>query len=164
LRKRNVMRRVAGKAVRFLIAAFVAWHLAQAATITISGSWSRVIGAGDLTGGPGSDLTATYESATNQITMAVRDDANWRVDVRRIDTIWHANFVLSIRRTNNGTAGNGWVAGGTTYLQITTTSQTFVTGNRNRRGITLQERLDGVSVSIPVRTYTTTIQYTVVDT
>ena len=164
MRKRNVMRRVAGKAVRFLIAAFVAWHLAQAATITISGSWSRVIGAGDLTGGPGSDLTATYESATNQITMAVRDDANWRVDVRRIDTIWHANFVLSIRRTNNGTAGNGWVAGGTTYLQITTTSQTFVTGNRNRRGITLQERLDGVSVSIPPATYTTTIQYTVVDT
>jgi hypothetical protein len=158
------MRRVAGKAVRFLLAAFVAWHLAQAATITISGSWSRVIGAGDLTGGPGSDLTATYESATNQITMVVRDNANWRVDVRRIDTIWHANFVLSIRRTNNGTAGNGWVAGGTTYLQITTMSQTFVTGRRNRRGITLQERLDGVSVSIPVATYTTTIQFTVVDT
>jgi hypothetical protein len=158
------MRRVARKAVRFLLAAFVAWHLAQAATITISGSWSRVIGAGDLTGGPGSDLTATYESATNQITMVVRDNANWRVDVRRIDTIWHANFVLSIRRTNNGTAGNGWVAGGTTYLQITTMSQTFVTGRRNRRGITLQERLDGVSVSIPVATYTTTIQFTVVDT
>lgn len=164
MRKRNVMRRVARKAVRFLLAAFVAWHLAQAATITISGSWSRVIGAGDLTGGPGSDLTATYESATNQITMVVRDNANWRVDVRRIDTIWHANFVLSIRRTNNGTAGNGWVAGGTTYLQITTMSQTFVTGRRNRRGITLQERLDGVSVSIPVATYTTTIQFTVVDT
>ncbi len=164
MRKRNVMRRVAGKAVRFLLAAFVASHLAQAATITIAGSWSRVIGAGDLTGGPGSDLTATYESATNQIRMAVRDDANWRVDVRRIDTIWHADFVLSIRRTNNGTAGNGWVAGGTTYLQITTTSQTFVTGRRNRRGITLQERLGGVSVSIPVRTYMTTIQYTVVDT
>ena len=69
MRKRNVMRRVAGSAVRLLLAAFVAWHLAQAATITISGSWSRVIGAGDLTGGPGSDLPATYESATNQITM-----------------------------------------------------------------------------------------------
>ena len=164
MRTRKVMRQVAGKAVRFLLVAFVAWHLAEAATITISGSWSRVIGAGDLQGGAGTDLNPAYESATNQITMVVRDNANWRVDVRRIDTIWHANFVLSIRRTNNGTAGNGWVAGGTTYLQITTTSQTFVTGFRNRRGITLQERLDGVSVSIPVRTYTTTIQYTVVDT
>jgi hypothetical protein len=82
------MRRAAGKAVRFLIAAFVAWHLAEAATIMISGSWSRVIGPADLQGGRGSDLTATYQSATNQITMAVSDNANWRVDVRRIDTIY----------------------------------------------------------------------------
>jgi hypothetical protein len=166
LRKRKVIRQVAGKAVRLLLAAFVAWNLAQAANITIAGSWSRVIGAGDLLGGPGSNLGATYTSATNQVTMGVTTGANmnWRVDVRRIDTIWHANFVLSIRRTNNGTAGNGTVAGGTTYLQITTTSRTFVTGRNNRTGITLQEQLGGVSVSIPVATYTTTIQYTVVDT
>lgn len=165
MRKRNVMRRVAGKAVRFLIAAFVAWNLAQAATITIAGSWSRVIGAGDLTGGPGSNLTATYASATNQVTMGVTTGAgmNWRVDVRRIDTIWHASFRLSIRRTSNG-SGTGTVAGGATYLRITTISQTFVTGSGNRAGIQLQERLGGVSVSIPVATYTTTIQYTVVDT
>jgi len=165
LRKRNVMRPVAGTAVRFLLAAFVAWNLAQAATITITGSWSRVIGAGDLTGGPGSNLTATYTSATNQVLMGVTGagNRNWRVDVRRIDTIWHADFVLSIRRTNNGTAGPGTVTGGTNYLQITATSQTFVTGRRNRTGITLQERLNGVSVSIPATAYTTTILFTVVE-
>ena len=159
------MRPVAGTAVRFLLAAFVAWNLAQAATITITGSWSRVIGAGDLTGGPGSNLTATYTSATNQVLMGVTGagNRNWRVDVRRIDTIWHADFVLSIRRTNNGTAGPGTVTGGTSYLQITATSQTFVTGSRNRTGITLQERLDGVSVSIPATAYTTTILFTVVE-
>jgi len=159
------MRRVAGKAVRFLLAAFVAWHLAEAANITISGSWFRVIGAGDLTGGPGSNLASTYESATNQVTMDITGagNSNWRVDVRRIDTIWHPDFVLSIRRTNNGTGGPGTVTGGTNYLQITATSQTFVTGSRNRTGITLQERLDGVSVSIPVGIFTTTIQYTVVE-
>ena len=165
MRKRNVMRPVAGTAVRFLLAAFVAWNLAQAATITITGSWSRVIGAGDLTGGPGSNLTATYTSATNQVLMGVTGagNRNWRVDVRRIDTIWHADFVLSIRRTNNGTAGPGTVTGGTNYLQITATSQTFVTGRRNRTGITLQERLNGVSVSIPATAYTTTILFTVVE-
>jgi hypothetical protein len=165
LRKRNVTHRVATKAALFLLAAFIAWNLAQAADITITGSWSRVIGAGDLTGGPGSNLTATYSSAANQVIMGVTSGAgmNWRVDVRRIDTIWHANFVLSIRRTSNG-GGTGTIAGGTIYLQITTTSQTFVTGSGSRTGVALQERLGGVSVSIPAATYTTTIQYTVVDT
>ena len=166
MRKRNVMRRVAGKAVRFLIAAFVAWHLAQAADITIIGNWSLMIGAADLQGGPGSDLNPSYQSAANQITMDVttRGQWTWRVDVNRIDSGWNAAFQLFIRRTNNGTSGNGSVSGGTAYLQITTTSQTFVTGQGDRRGITLQERLDGVSVSVPPATYTTTIQYTVVDT
>jgi hypothetical protein len=165
LRKQNVTHRVAAKAALFLLAAFIAGNLAQAADITITGSWSRVIGAGDLTGGPGSNLTATYSSAANQIMMGVTSGAGlrWRVDVLRIDAQWHANFVLSIRRTSNG-GGTGTIAGGTTYLQITTTSQTFVTGSGSRTGIALQERLGGVSVSIPVATYTTTIQYTVVDT
>jgi len=164
LRKQNVMRRVAGSAVRLLLAAFVAWNIAQAATITITGSWTRVIGAGDLTGGPGTNLTATYTSATNQALMAVTTTGvNWRVDVLRIDSIWHANFVLSIRRTGTG-SGTGSVTGGGGFQAITTTSQTFVTGSGNRTGIQLQERIGGVSVSIPAATYTTTIQYTVVDT
>lgn len=161
------MRQVAGKAVRFLFAASVAWNLAQAATyITISGSWVRVIGTGDLQGGAGSDLNPSYQSAADQITMDVTTlgQWTWRVDVNRIDSGWNAGFQLFIRRTSGGTSGNGSVSGGTAYLQITTTSQAFVTGQGDRRGITLQKRLDGVSVSIPSGMYTTTIQYTVVDT
>jgi hypothetical protein len=157
------MRRVAGKAGRFLFAVLFGWTVAQAANISISGSWSRVIEAADLQAGPGSDLTATYTSATNQITMSVTTTANWRVEVRRIDTVWHADFVLSIRRTNSGTSGPGTVNGGAAYLPITTTDQTFVTGNRTLWGITLQEQLGGVSISIPPGTYTTTVQYTVAD-
>lgn len=165
MRERMVTRGVAGKAVVFLLAAFLAWHLAQAATITISGSWSRVIGAGDVQGGPGGNLAPTYASSANQVRMNVMNPParSWRVDVCRIDTLWHPDFVLSIRRTNNGLNGNGQVFGGTNYLQITTTNQTFVTGRGTRRIITLQEQLGGVSVSIPVGTYTTTIQFTAVD-
>ncbi len=167
MRKRRFLRRVAGKAVRFLLAASVAWNLALAANINISGSWFRVIGAGDLQGGAGSSLASTYESAADQVSLSVTGAGSattWRVDVRRVDSNWHADFVLSIRRTNNGSGGSGSVSGGTTYLQITTTSQTFVTGRRNRSGIALQERLGGVSVSIPVMAYTTTIEYTLVET
>jgi hypothetical protein len=147
----------------FLALALVLPFLAEPANITITGTWSLSIGAGNLTGGPGSNLTATYTSATNQVTMAVTTTlVNWRVDVRRIDTIWHANLTLEIRRTGTG-SGTGTVSGGTTYLTITTTNQAFVTGSGNRSGIPLQEQLGGVSVSIPAQTYTTTIQYTVVD-
>jgi hypothetical protein len=161
--RQNNVRRVGRGTVLFLVGAFLLLNLAEAANITITGTWSRVIGAGDLTGGPGSNLTATYTSATNQILMGVTTTlTNWRVDILRIDTHWHANFALSIRRTGTG-SGTGTVTGGGAYLAITTTSQTFVTGSGNRAGIQLQERLGGVSVSIPVATYTTTIQYTVVD-
>ena len=163
MRKRNAARRAAGKAARFLLAALAAWSVARAASLSISGSWTRVIGAGDLQAGPGSELTATYTSATNQVTMSVGAVGNWRVDVRRIDAVWHADFTLSIRRTNNGTSGPGTVSGGTTYLAITTTNQAFVTGNRSRGGITLQEQLSGVSIAIPPGTYTTTVQYTATD-
>lgn len=160
------MKRVGRKVIFLLFAAFVLWRFVQAATITVTGTWFRTIGSADLQAGPGSNLTATYSSATNQITMglATTGALPWRVDVRRIDSLWHANFVLSIRRTNNGTGGTGTVSGGTTYLQITTINQTFVTGSGTRTGITLQERLGGVSVQIPPATYTTTIQYTAVDT
>jgi hypothetical protein len=152
------MRRVAGSAVRFLLATLVACNLAHAATITITGSWSLVIGAGNLTGGPGTNLTATYTSATNQVLMGVTTTlVNWRVDISRLDSLWHANLVLSIRRTGTG-SGTGSVTGGGSYQAITTTNQTFVTGSGNRAGIQLQERIGGVSVSIPVATYTTTIQ------
>ena len=163
--RQNIARRVGRATVLFLTGAFILLNFAGAANITITGTWSRVIGSGDLTGGAGSNLTATYTSATNQITMGLTTSGqqSWRVDVLRIDASWSASFQLSIIRTNNGTAGSGGVAGGTTYLVITTTSQTFVTGYGTRSGITLQERLSGVSVSIPAATYTTTIQYTAVD-
>jgi len=156
-------RRAAGRAVAILVSALSLVVLARAANITISGSWSRTIGSGDLQGGAGSNLNTTYASATNQVTMTVTTTlTNWSVSVLRIDSSWNANFVLSIRRTSSG-YGSGTVSGGTNYLTILTTSQNFVTGSGNMYLIALQEQLGGVSVSIPVATYTTTIQYTVVD-
>jgi hypothetical protein len=153
-----------GKAALFLTAVLTLLVLAEAANININGIWSWNIGPGDLQGGPGSNLNTTYTSAPSQVRMSVTGAGNraWRVDVLRIDSNWHADFVLDIRRTGSGW-GPGTVSGGTTYLTISTMSQTFVTGSGNRAGIPLQERLSGVSVSIPVAAYTTTIQYTVVD-
>ena len=165
--RKNTVRRVGRGTILFLTGAFLLLNLAQGANITVTGSWSLTIDAGNLTGGAGSNLTATYTSTSGSISMAVSPSSsgsgNWRVSILRIDTRWNAGLVLSIRRTGGG-SGTGSVSGGTTYLTITTASQTFVTGSGTLTGITLQEQLGGVSVSLGASTYTTTIQFTVADT
>jgi hypothetical protein len=165
LSRPNTGQRVGRGMVLFLIVASLLLNFAEAANITITGSWALTIVVGDLTGRPGTNLTANYNSATNQVLMDVTTGAGmaWRVDVLRIDTHWTALVTLSIRRTGTG-SGTGTVTGGGAFMAITTTSQTFVTGTGNRAGIQLQERISGVSVSIPADIYTTTVQYTVVDT
>jgi len=136
-------------------------------SITVTGSWSLSIGQANLQGAAGSDLTTYYESATTQLIMAVAGTGGhtWRVDVHRVDSTWHANFGLYIKRTNAGTSGKGSLyAGGTEYGLITTSAQTFWTGINDRSGIYLQEKLDGVSCAIPSASYSTTITFTVVQT
>lgn len=159
------MRQIVRQTALLLISCFLLFNFAEPANISISGNWSRIIDASDLQSGPGSDFNPAIESATDQIVMGITGAGgrSWRVDVSRIDTNWHANFVLSIRRTNGGTGGPGSVSGGLTYLEILPTNQTFVTGQSNRTGITFQERLEGLSVSIPPGTYTTTVRFTVTE-
>jgi len=158
----------AGKAgILILFAAFVLAGIVEAVTsITVSGSWSLTIGQSNLQGGAGSDLTSTYTSATNQATLSVSGTYShtWRIDVTRVDTTWHANFHLWVKRTGNGTSGTGTYSGGTTYLEATTTAQTFMTGAGDRSGFTLQYQLTGVSTAIPAASYATAIRYTIVQT
>jgi hypothetical protein len=142
--------------------------LAMAIAITVSGNWSLTIGQGNLQGGAGSDLTSTYTSATNQATMGVSGTTSgvtWRIDILRIDTTWDAaNLHLWVKRTNNGTSGAGTYSGGTSFLEATLVSQTFMTGSYNRTGFTLQNQITGVSVSVVPKAYSTSIRYTLVQT
>jgi hypothetical protein len=159
------------KAVALAFFALILVSSIQAINITVTGSWTLLITSSNLTGSAGSELTSYYESATNQLSMAIggagtgSNTHTWRVDVRRVDTAWHASFGLYIKRTNAGLSGQGSVnAGGTVYGLITTSNQTFWTGRGNRAGIHLQEKLDGVSCAIPAASYSTTVYFTVVQT
>jgi len=150
-----------------LAATFALINLVLASNITVTGSWSLSIGQADLSGTAGSELNSTYTSATNQATLgadATYSFTNWRISVRRIDTTWHANFHLWVKRTNNGTSGTGTYSGGTTFIDLTTVDQTFMTGRGDRSGFTLQFQLTGVSTAVPAASYSTTIRYTIVDT
>ncbi len=130
-------------------------------TITVTGEWSLTIDQNNLVAGAGSDLMDTYESATNQVLIGVwGPDRTWRVDVHRVDTQWHSNFILQVRRQ-----ANNRIIGGLTYQTITPVAQEFFR-SRNRRnvtGIQVQFRLMGVSINIDPAIYTTTVVYTLVN-
>ena len=167
----NIMKaakRTGKTGILIILAALAFYTIVEAAiTITVTGSWSLSISQANLQGAAGSDLTTYYESSTSQLAMTIGGTGGhtWRVDVARVDTTWHANFGLYIKRTNGGTAGKGTVyPGGDTYGLITTSDQTFWTGTNDRQNIYLQEKLDGVSCAIPSASYSTTIRFTVVQT
>jgi hypothetical protein len=133
-------------------------------SITVTGSWFETIDESDLTGGAGSDLVSTYESAADQIGVGIGGTGNreWRVDIRKLDSVWHPDLGLSVRRTSDG-SGSGWIAGGTSYQEVGDVYQEFFRGRRNRSGIDVQLMLDGVSVQVPCGSYLTTVYYTVIE-
>jgi hypothetical protein len=148
-----------------LVIFFLGFFLGQASAlteITATGGWTETIDAADLISGAGSDLTSTYESASNATDLDITSIRFWRVDVDRSDTTWHGDFTLSVRRTSDG-SGSGTISGGLAYMEITTTTTQFFSGTFNRTDVTTQYQLTGMSVDVPPDTYTTTVTYTVVD-
>lgn len=130
-------------------------------TIVVTGEWSLIIDQNHLVSGPGSDLIDTYESATNQVQIDIwGSDRTWRVDVHRVDTNWHSNFILQVRRQPNNR-----IQGGLTYQTVTPVPQQFFRSNnrRNVSGIQVQFRLMGVSINVDPNTYSTTVVYTLVN-
>lgn len=135
----------------------------HAIQIIVSGSWTRTIDSSDLQGPAGSDLNSVYESASDQISIEIRQTSTtWRVDVKKTDTNWHGDFRLYVRRTSNG-SGSGSISGGTTYLEVTDTDQAFFNGSSTRNFIEVQLKLEGVSVQVPQDNYSTTLYYTIVE-
>jgi len=135
-----------------------------AVSVRVSGSWFETLDETDLVGGAGSQLKSTIESAADQvsITLLGAGNSSWRVDVRKVDTDWHGDLGLYVRRTSDG-SGQGQIAGGTSYQQVTDTYQEFFRGRKNCRDASLQLMLDGVSAELPCGNYLTTVYYTVVE-
>ncbi|MBN1697933.1 MAG: hypothetical protein JW881_10505 [Spirochaetales bacterium] len=126
------------------------------------GDWQETVDESDLTGGAGSDVTDTYESASNQTSILITgmNNKNWQVTVDRTDTSWYTDLVIEARRTDSSSE----VSGGTTYQIITTSPAVFFTGRNNKLGISIQYRLGGVNLSIPADTSSATITYTLTGT
>jgi hypothetical protein len=128
--------------------------------ITATGDWDVNIDETNLTGGPGSDIEATYDSANNQTTINIfrlgQQSTSWRVDINKVDQTWHSGFTVYAQRTSGG------VTGGTTYQEITDTAREFFHGTGNVSNIQIQYRLSGVSLQVPAATYSIEVYYTLV--
>jgi len=134
-----------------------------ATDISLTGNWSETIDENDLLAGAGTDLKSSYESLPDQVSITISDTTgSWRVDVKRVDTTWHADLSLSVKRTGSGTGGG--ISGGDAYATVTASDQSFFTGSNDVSGITVQIKLGGISIQILPDSYSTTLYYTVVDT
>lgn len=155
----------------FLTFSAIAFAGGQIDMTVPGGGWTVTRGPAQLIGAAGTDLDPDEESAADLVDIDIHNLLgnnmnNWRVDIRRSDTLWHANLSLYARRTADGTAGGGTnpsITGGTNYQLITTTDTAFFSGRRARSGVKVQLYLTGISVALGVNTYTTTIIYTEVD-
>jgi hypothetical protein len=145
-----------------------------AQTITASPGWSQSVPANTITEA-GNNYTSPITSATNQTLVSFSLPSGlfgttYTVSIHKIDATWHTNLSLWAQRTGTGTGGGlfatGTIAGGTSYIQLTNSPQVFFSGatgilSSGRSNIPIQYQVQGVSVLLPVRTYTTTVVYTV---
>ncbi|GGM95293.1 hypothetical protein GCM10010967_30890 [Dyadobacter beijingensis] len=144
------------------LAAFTA--SAQTFVINSGTSWSIPSLASTITKA-GKNYEHIETSSASQTLVKVNALLGWTVTAHLSSTSnWDSALKLSVQRTGNGT-GIAILSGGTTYIQLTSTPQTFFTGLLNltahRDNIPIQYKIEGLSVTLPVKTYTTTVTYTI---
>lgn len=164
--------RVPNGARRILIGAALGGVLytpgaALAMDLAEAGSWSVSVSSADLVAGAGSGLVSSKSSATSEVlfdvTLTAGDTDNWRIDVRRTNSVWDATVKVWVRRTGSG-GGTGSIANGLSWAEVGTTDIAFFDGAGDRSDVPVQLRITGISLSIAPDAYLTTLEYTLIDT
>ncbi len=138
------------------------------AGILIIGSWSLSISSADLITGAGSDINNSFVSISNQVMIDITDintfENNWRIDVHKTDVIWDTNIQLFIARTGEGNGNEkSTISGGLSYQNITDIEQLFFAGRGQRIGVPIQLKFEGITIRLPIGSYSTTIVYTITE-
>lgn len=157
--------------------------MAQSMTVS-GGNWFPTISA--ITEAGNNYASTTLQSATNQSLISITMPSiffgiasnNYLVRVRRTDSgiNWDtATLQISVLRTGDGTGGGTGLFGGvstitggnTNFVAITTSDANFFSGSNYgttpRSNVPIQYQISGISVLVPVGTYSTTITYTLID-
>lgn len=148
-------------ACRLLLQLTLLAGFSLAADLTSSGDWVESITASHLTAGAGSDLQAKFESVAGVTTLTIfNTSGSWTLRARRGGNPGHPNVAIHVKRTSNG-AGSGSIAGGTSYLELSTSDAELCSGSGDRSGIALQVKLTGLNRTVSPATYLSSLIFTV---
>ncbi len=140
-------------------------------TLTVSGTnWT--VNIPSITEA-GTNYIGTYESAPDEILLNAMVPlllASGKVSMHyEVNPIWNSSLILNARRTGNGTTSclACTITGGTTYTNVPLNTDielfriTAVVALASYSNIPIQLQLTGVSVTIPVATYSSRIVFTI---
>lgn len=155
--------------LQILFLVFVTRPAALAQTLTIN---NGTAGANWTLSAPSSAITAAgknYEHVETTIAshtlLKVNAALVWSVTIQQSGTSnWDPALKIFVRRSGDGTGG-AILTGNTNYIQLSTSAQSLVGGllglGFSREDIPIQYKIEGLSVLLPVKTYTTTLLFTV---
>ena len=138
-------------------------------SLTVTGSWTTsipsttIIEAGlDYTSGS-SDISSASQSL---MTVTTAKNTNAFVYVQKSDISWDTRLTLSVERTGTGTGNNGFsTTNGTVNQAVSNVPQYFFqinpAGGTKVSNIPIRYTITGYTVLLPVKSYTTTVLYTV---
>jgi hypothetical protein len=137
---------------------------AQTISINSGSTWSVPSLASTITKA-GKNYEHTEISGPSQTLLKVNALIGWSITAHLSTTSnWDSSLKLYVQRTGSGT-GIAILSGGLTYIQLSSTPQPFFSGLLNllahRDNIPIQYKIEGLSVTLPVKTYTTTVMYTI---
>jgi len=88
----------------------------------------------------------------------------WQIQVSKNDLDWHNDLVLWIRRTGDGKSDyNMRPQNGTYYQEVELFNALFFEGQGWISLIPIQLKLTGLSVTLPAKSYSTEIIFTLID-
>ena len=156
------------KKLFFLIICLFVWNEGLTQSLTVSGGYVRTLATTNITEAGLNYPNGNLTSAVNQSLVNVSSASNSVafVSIQKSDTSWDSGLTISALRTGTGTgSANFSTTLGTTALAITNAPQRFFEvrpgSGTQVSNIPIQYLVRGFTVLMPVKTYTTTIIYTV---
>lgn len=156
------------KKLIFIILLLSMSKLSFAQLPSVSGNWTSSIPASTITEA-GENYSSNWTSLANQTIISLAWLTNYTVSVKKTDVSWNSNLSLWIHKTSEtiGALGNVSPAGNSSYIQLTSSNQTFFTASTGivlsltAATINVQYEIRGLSVTLPAQSYTTTVVYTI---
>ena len=141
--------------------------------MSVSGSWSKTIAPTDIIEA-GNDYQTFFESGVSQTLLSIYpNNKNHQVYVyvTRSNDNWHDNLILKVKRNGSGTNTNRNISAESLAYHLIPNAQPpsgrptavslFFTCYDDFVNIPLQYEITGISVVLPVKSYSTTVTYTV---